>query len=444
MNWTSLAIIFLLASYLFTRVYIPTGNAQSQAMIVPNHTGYLDNTTIPATYHVGGEVNNSGITSISLLNITANFYAQNNSLIGSTSSYALLDVLLPSRRAPFEVIWVGTSASQIYNYSLLPPEFSEYAGERPVTLQILQSTVYVDEAGFLKVNGTVRNIGTSNATVVRVIAPFYDSLGAVIGFARGYTAPSTIMPNQTESFGIELTRKVTSYADYSVTAESAEYEAIGAQVTINYGATYATTVSVTLILSSNDPQYTIAQMCFSNDNITFTNWESYTTSRSWTLPEGDGLKTVYAQFMNGTGSISPLYFDTIILDATPPTITITYPVNASEIASSTLVATWTGFDATSGINDYEVRMDNDMWINVRTNITQAFGNLTEGQHMIYLKVTDRAGLSNQESVSFSVTSNPLAFTALEVALAVIAGIFVLAVVVYLVKIRKPARRARKG
>ncbi len=442
MNWTTLAIFFLLMTSILSGVQILPANAQSQAIIVPNHTGYLDNATIPATYHVVGEVSNAGSTSINLVNVTANFYAEDNSLVGSSSSYALLEVLLPSRRAPFEVVWVGASASQIYNYSL-SLGFGEYSGERPIALQILQNTVYTDEAGFLKVNGTISNLAISNATAVRVIAPFYDSQGKLLGIASGYTLPATIMPGQTEDFEIELPRKVSSFSDYRVTAESAEYEAIGTQVTINYGAAYTTMVSVTLILSSNDPLYSIAQMCFSNDNATFTNWEPYVASRSWTLPEGDGPKTVDAQFMDSTGSISPVYFDTIILDTTPPTITITYPVNASEIAFSTLVATWTGFDATSGINNYEVRMDNDSWINLETNTTQTFSNLNEGQHMIYFKITDRAGLSNQESVSFTVTSNPLATTALEVATATIAVVLAVAIVVYFAKIRKPTRRARR-
>jgi hypothetical protein len=402
---------------------------------MPNHTGYLDNTTIPVTYHVVGEVGNVGTVTLELINVTASFYAQDNSLIGSSSSYAFLDILLPSRKAPFEVVWVGVAASQIYNYSL-SLEFGEYMGERPITLQILQNTVHTDEAGFLKVNGTMRNLGTSNATAVRVIASFYDSQGRVLGIARGYTLPSTIMPDHAESFEIELPRKVGSFSDYSITAESTEYEAIDTQITINYGATYTTTTWVTLVLSSNDLRSSITQMRFSNDNTTFTNWEPYTTFRSWTVPEGDGIKTVYAQFMNNTSSISPLYFDTIILDTTSPTITITYPVNASEIASSTTTATWTGFDATSGITSYEVKLDNDSWINVKTSTTHTFTNLTDGQHIIYVKATDRAGLSNQESISFTVTSNPFAAIGLGGAIAIAAVILVVALGVYLVRIRK--------
>jgi hypothetical protein len=433
-------VILLFLSWAFlSSISIPLASAQSQAAILPNHSGYLDNRTIPITYHVVGEVINIGTVGLTLLNVSVRFYAQNNSLIGSSSSYALLDVLLPSRKAPFEAVWAGSSANQIRNYSL-SLEFSEYTEERPVTLQTLQNTVYTDEVGFLKVNGTIRNLAISNATTVKVIAPFYDSQGKVLGIARGYTSPSTIMPNQAESFEIELPRKVSSFANYSVSAESAEYEAIGTQVTVNYGATYTNTTLVTLILTSSDPQSSVAQMRFSNDNRTFTNWEPYTALRSWTLLGGDGVKTVYAQFIDISDSISPLYFDTIVLDTTLPTITITYPTNSSAIAFSTITVNWTGFDATSGINGYEARLDSSLWVKVKTNTTQTFTNLTDGQHTVYIKATDKAGLSNQESVSFTVNTNPSKATSLEAAIAIVAVILVAGVLVYLVKIRKRSRR----
>jgi len=310
-------------------------------------------------------------------------------------------------------------------------------GEKPIALQILQNTVYADEAGFLKVNGTVRNLGTFNATATKVNAPFYDSQGRVLSIAHGYTIPSTIMPNNTESFEIELPRKVGSPVNYSITAESTEYEAIGTQVTINYGATYTTATAVTIILLSNDLQSNVTQMRFSNNNATFTTWEPYTTFKSWTLPEGDGIKTVYAQFMDNLNLIAPLYFDTIILDRASPTITIAYPVNASEITSSTVTATWTGFDATSGVNNYEVKLDSSSWINVKSSTTQTFTNLTDGQHIVYVKTTDGAGLSNQESVSFTVTSNPFAPLVLGGTIAIAVVILVVGVAIFVyVRMRK--------
>jgi len=393
-------VLFFFSATFFSSAYMPSARAQGQAIIMPNHTGYLDNTTIPITYHVVGEVSNIGTANLNLLNATASFYAQDNSLIGSSSSYAFLDVLLPSRKAPFEVVWVGASAKQIQNYSL-NLRFDDYVLEKSLALQILENTVYEDEAGFTKVNGTVKNLGKSNATAVKVATTFYDTQNRVMSVGRDYTFPSTIMPGNTESFELELGSKIGSFSNYSLAAESVEYVSIGEGMTIDYGASYTTSTSVTLVSLPDGLQSSTAQMQFSNDNMTFTDWEPYTPSRAWLLEGGEGVKTVYAQFMDGLGSVS-YYYDTIILDTVPPTISVVSPFNASVVKSSTLTVTWEGHDTTSGVIDYEIKLDNDSWVDVRANTTRKFENLTSGNHTVSIKAIDNAGLSSQGTASFEV------------------------------------------
>lgn len=223
MNKTYLSIAFFISlSFILFLAATPT-QALSQATILPNHTGYLELTTIPITYHVVGEINNTGSVSLELLRVTATFYGQSNSLIGSNSSYAFLEVLLPAEKTPFEVVWVGQSAYQIYSYSLAL-EYSEYTGpEKPFALQVLANSTYVDQAGFVKLNGTIKNVETSNATYVKAVATFYQADGKVVGIAHGYAMPSTIMPNSTAPFDLELERKGVAFSSFNITAESEEY-----------------------------------------------------------------------------------------------------------------------------------------------------------------------------------------------------------------------------
>jgi hypothetical protein len=215
-------VSFALAS-IFTSVQaVQTAKASAQARILPNHSGYLDITSIPITYHVVGEIENIGSTNLHWLKVTAKFYDENNSLIGSSSAYALLDVLLPGRKAPFEVVLKDSNANRIKNYTL-SLEFDEYIYEKPLGLEILKNTTYIDEAGFQKVNGTVKNIAAKNATAVKVVATFYNGEGKICGVAYSYTTPSTIRPNQTAIFEIELKRKSLFFPNYILTAESYEY-----------------------------------------------------------------------------------------------------------------------------------------------------------------------------------------------------------------------------
>ncbi|TKJ47080.1 hypothetical protein CEE34_05580 [Candidatus Aerophobetes bacterium Ae_b3a] len=95
-------------------------------------------------------------------------------------------------------------------------------------------------------------------------------------------------------------------------------------ILINGGASYTNSQSVTLSLSAENA----AQMHFSNDNASWSSWESYSSSRSWTLSSGDGEKTVYVQFKDSVGNLSETYSDTIILDTTSPTGT--FSINSGD------------------------------------------------------------------------------------------------------------------
>jgi hypothetical protein len=57
----------------------------------------------------------------------------------------------------------------------------------------------------------------------------------------------------------------------------------------------------------------VSQMRFTNDGITWTDWEPYATSKPWILTAGNGTKTVYVQFQDSAGNLSGVFSDTIIL-----------------------------------------------------------------------------------------------------------------------------------
>lgn len=89
-------------------------------------------------------------------------------------------------------------------------------------------------------------------------------------------------------------------------------------ILINENATYTNSSYVTLTISAVDAASGVAQMRFSNDNITWASWETYNTSKAWTLTSDYGIKNVYAQFTDVIGLVSKTDTDSIILDTTPP------------------------------------------------------------------------------------------------------------------------------
>ena len=89
---------------------------------------------------------------------------------------------------------------------------------------------------------------------------------------------------------------------------------------INSGALYTNNTIVQLSLTANDVNTPI-MMQLSNDGMTWSSWETFSTSKNWTLASGDGEKTAYMKLKDGAGNISENYMATIIVDTTPPIVT---------------------------------------------------------------------------------------------------------------------------
>lgn len=75
------------------------------------------------------------------------------------------------------------------------------------------------------------------------------------------------------------------------------------QIAIAAGVTYTNRSTVTLSLNSTDANG-VNRMRFSNDGVTWANWQTYALTNTWNLPNPDGFKTVRAQFEDSAGNPS--------------------------------------------------------------------------------------------------------------------------------------------
>src|SRR5215472_11161270 len=131
-------------------------------------------------------------------------------------------------------------------------------------------------------------------------------------------------------------------------------------VSINSGATYTKSTSVTLNLSASNPTSgdPVSDMRFSNDGSTFGAWVPFAASASYTLPAGDGTKTVFAEFRNGAGAVSTASTDSIILDTKKPLITKapapSFKTGHLTSAGAPIAIAWAGTDALSGIKHFDL------------------------------------------------------------------------------------------
>jgi hypothetical protein len=102
---------------------------------------------------------------------------------------------------------------------------------------------------------------------------------------------------------------------------------------------------------------------------------------------------------SGSGTYS---FSVSVADKTPPSVSISSPLSNSVIASSTVQVVWSGSDTGSGINRYEIQLDNGGWTNKGTATSHTFYGVGAGTHTIYVKAVDNAANTATTSVSFTV------------------------------------------
>ncbi len=96
----------------------------------------------------------------------------------------------------------------------------------------------------------------------------------------------------------------------------------GAAIAINENAATTSTQDVTLALSATDAATAVSQMLIDNDaSFTDAAWEAFSGTRAWTLPAGDGAKTVYAKFRDAAGNETGVVSASIMLESSMPTTT---------------------------------------------------------------------------------------------------------------------------
>jgi YD repeat-containing protein len=131
-------------------------------------------------------------------------------------------------------------------------------------------------------------------------------------------------------------------------------------IDINSGAASTNSVNVTLTLTCSDASG-CSQMKFSNDVDNEPNYstpEAYSATKAWALSSGDATKTVYAKFKDTAGNWSSAYNDSIQLDTTPPTGTISINSGASCTNTSTATLTLSCSD-TGGSGCSKMKFSND-------------------------------------------------------------------------------------
>jgi parallel beta-helix repeat protein len=90
------------------------------------------------------------------------------------------------------------------------------------------------------------------------------------------------------------------------------------------------------------------------------------------------------------------------IDISGPALTIGSPLEDAALNSSDVIIEWSGQDAGSGIDHFEISVDSSSWIDVGTSTSYAVNDLVEGQHKLEIVAFDNAGFMTSESINFTI------------------------------------------
>ena len=189
----------------------------------------------------------------------------------------------------------------------------------------------------------------------------------------------------------------------------------GGAISINGGATYASSITATLALTATGA----SQMQVSESaSFTGASYQTYSTTLPFTLTAGDGARAIYTRFRDSALGVSAAVSDTIIVDTTPPlTFTLSSPATGTFTNTASPTLAWeAASDATSGLAKYQLHLDgalNRDNVLTSTIFITPTGTLTDGLHTWNMVAVDHAANSRQSSATNSLTVDtiaPLTFT----------------------------------
>ncbi len=171
-------------------------------------------------------------------------------------------------------------------------------------------------------------------------------------------------------------------------------------VSISSGASATTARAINLSISATEA----SQMKLSNTtDCSSGDWEDYSSTKSWSLSEQNGTKTVSAVFKGPNGNESDCKSDTILFDDEGPTGSISIENGASETSSHAVIVNLSATDV-SGVDSMYVSLDGSFtdgaWENFNSSKEITVDSLSNTETAtISLSVKFKDSLGNESSSS---------------------------------------------
>ncbi len=223
------------------------------------------------------------------------------------------------------------------------------------------------QGGAAAVNGTAVTLALSASETVTgsgVTDMRFSNDGTTWGAWTGVAATadwSLVEGEGTKTVRAQFRDAVGNVSSSATDSIVLDLTAPSGSVVVNGDAAWTSTTSVTLSTSASDALSGVTDMRFSNDGVSWGAWIPYAAAAGWTLPSGDGSRTVHAQFRDGAGNVSSPGTDSIGRDGTAPSGSITLAGGAAYATGTLVDVELSASDALSGVVEMRFRNGTGAW-----------------------------------------------------------------------------------
>jgi hypothetical protein len=188
-------------------------------------------------------------------------------------------------------------------------------------------------SGSIDSDGIIAFAGTAVVgTTVRVLEGGVERASTATGGTGAWTVTLTGVTDGAHTYTATASDAFNTSVPTAGITVTVDTVAPGGTILINGGAALTSRTLLTLTLSAADsaPGTGVTQMRFSDDGTTFSAFEPYATTKSWTLPTNtNGTRTVWAQFADRAGHVSAPLADSIVLDTVKPRVSKIKPLKGA-------------------------------------------------------------------------------------------------------------------
>lgn len=319
--------------------------------------------------------------------------------------------------------WTETGTSTAIDSLTLTDMNTSFTENALIGYRLNPNTAQNQTFEILSNTATAITIKSGDLTAVASVGNTYaiKNNGAAVSASDNYQEAISI--SSSDSRGViavwQDLRSGTDYDIYSTPLPIPGYITIKSK-TGNEVSTNEATVDLTL--SAAGIGKTLTQMRLRNDYPDWLSdsegWESYSTTKtSWSITNTEGVRTVYVQFKDADGNISPAYFDDIALSYVPTgsiSITEVYKSGSTKYTDSTSVSL-----TISAVNAAKMCVSNtttcSSWVTYATSKAWILTS-GDGQKTVYARFMDQYGNISSTYYSDDITLDTTGPTGISVAI----------------------------